>query len=216
MKALLYKDLKISISPVFYFSFLFVGLIFVPAYPTIIAFYFPLTMINALLSPLVANNDILYCSLLPVRRKDYVLSKILFNCIYEVAFILVAALALFAKSVIYTEEMLLANPGVNSILCLIGAALVMYGAFNLILFVTYFKTMPKNVLATLLSVFLSLVVGVLFGIIPAYIPGLDNIVNVNGELTFQIVYFFGGVVLFLLLNYLAYLFSKKALEEKDL
>lgn len=216
MKALLYKDLKISISPAFYFSFLFVSLIFVPSYPTIIAFYFPLTMINAILSPLVANNDILYCSLLPVRRKDYVLSKVLFNCIYEIVFILIAAAALIAKSAIYTEEMLLTNPGVNSTLCLIGAALVMYGAFNLILYVTYFKTMPKNVLATLLSVFLSLVVGVLFGITPAYIPGLDSVVNVNGELTFQIVYFFVSASLFLLLNYLAYLFSKKALEEKDL
>lgn len=92
----------------------------------------------------------------------------------------------------------------------------MYGAFNLTLYVAYFKTMPKNVLATLLSVFLSLVVGVLFGIVPAYIPGLDSVVNVNGELNFQIVYFFVGVILFLLLNYFAYLFSKKALEEKDL
>lgn len=216
MKALLYKDIKISISPVFYFSILFVTLIFVPSYPTIIAFYFPLTMFNALLSPLVANNDILYSSLLPVRRKDYVLSKILFNCIYELAFTLVAAIMLIVRGIIFPKDALLANPGVNSTLCLIGAALIMYGSFNLLLFGVYFKTMPKNVLATLLSIFAPLIIGTMFGIVPAYIPGLSNVTNIDGNLVYQIVYFLVGVFFFLLLNYLAYLLSKKELEQKDL
>ena len=81
MKALLYKEFKLAMHPLCYlFIFLFPLMILIPSYPIAVSFIYILSCYPVLF--LGANkgqqsNDLLYSTLLPVRKKDIVLARII-------------------------------------------------------------------------------------------------------------------------------------------
>ena len=93
MKALIYKELKLAMHPICYvFIVLFPFMILIPSYPLGIGFIYVLTCYPILF--LGANkgqqsNDLLYSTLLPVRKKDIVLARILTVIFMQLAFVLI-------------------------------------------------------------------------------------------------------------------------------
>ena len=93
MKALLFKELRLAMHPICYvFIVLFPFMILIPSYPLGIGFIYVLTCYPILF--LGANkgqqsNDLLYSTLLPVRKKDIVMARIFTVIFMQVAFILV-------------------------------------------------------------------------------------------------------------------------------
>ena len=81
MKALIYKEMRLSMHPICYiFVALFPLMILIPSYPLGIGFIYILACYPILF--LGANkgqqsNDLLYSTLLPVRKKDIVLARII-------------------------------------------------------------------------------------------------------------------------------------------
>ena len=97
MKALLYKEFKLSMHYMCYlFIALFPFMILIPSYPVAIGFIYILSCYPVLF--LGANkgqqsNDLLFSTLLPVRKKDIVLARIFTVLFMQLAFIaLMAAL----------------------------------------------------------------------------------------------------------------------------
>ena len=92
MKALLYKEFKLAMHPICYVFILFFPLmILIPSYPLGIGFIYVLTCYPILF--LGANkgqqsNDLLYSTLMPVRKKDIVLARIITVITIQVAFML--------------------------------------------------------------------------------------------------------------------------------
>ena len=80
MKALLYKEFKLAMHPVCYaFIFLFPLMILIPKFPTAVGYIYVLSSYPILF--LGANkgqqsNDLLYSTLMPVRKKDIVIARI--------------------------------------------------------------------------------------------------------------------------------------------
>ena len=80
MKALIYKEFRLAVHPICYlFVFLFPLMILIPSYPLGVGFIYILSAYPILF--LGANkgqqsNDLLYSTLLPVRKKDIVLKFI--------------------------------------------------------------------------------------------------------------------------------------------
>ena len=91
MKALVYKELKLAMHPICYvFICFFPLMILIPSYPIAVGFIYVLTCYPILF--LGANkgqqsNDLLYSTLLPVRKKDIVMARIITVALMQFAYI---------------------------------------------------------------------------------------------------------------------------------
>ena len=96
MKALIYKEFKLAMHPICYvFIAVFPLMILIPSYPLAIGFIYVLTCYPILF--LGANkgqqsNDLLYSTLLPVRKRDIVLARIITVVILQFAFMAIMSL----------------------------------------------------------------------------------------------------------------------------
>ena len=165
MKALLYKELKLAMHPVCYiFIVLFPFMILIPSYPLMVGFIYVLTCYPILF--LGANkgqqsNDLLFSTLLPVRKKDIVLARIftvlfmqavfmiVMSCLYPIAY------TLFGNG-IYDETAgkvveLNVGFGLKSYVIVLAIAIVGYALADLIFFPIYYKHGKSIVMSTLLT-----------------------------------------------------------------
>ena len=226
MKALIYKELKLAMHPICYvFICLFPLMILIPSYPLGIGFIYILSCYPILF--LGANkgqqsNDLLYSTLLPVRKKDIVLARIFTVIFMQVAFILFQC-ALFPLALLINNSIKAAseNPtdyvipglGPNSFVLLLGIAIIGYAIADLIFFPIYYKHGKSIVMSTLFTILGFVVYIGLFTIGLPYIPGLEFLNNLNTGIQFAAL---GGAILISLgLHIIVYRISAKRLEKVD-
>ncbi len=216
MKALLKKEFLLM-HPVYYLGYSCVLLLLIPTYPAAISFYLPLTFsINIYVGFISENHDMLFSSLTPISKKDYIKAKLFMTIFFEITFMLLSLPFLFVKQLIFTSEMMASIPGIDSIFSLFGCCFLCYGIYNLLVWTIYIKTAPKRMLATLLSLFVSFLFFLFFGIVLAYLPTIGEALDFNGEILYQILYFLIGLLCFVLLNLFTYHICADTMEKKDL
>ena len=230
MKALLYKEFKLAMHPICYvFIAMFPLMILIPSYPIAIGFIYVLTCYPVLF--LGANkgqqsNDLLYSTLLPIRKKDIVKARIMTVLIMHLVFIALTSLlypvALMINSGI-TESAIAEDPnanpitnaglGLNSYVLVLAIVMVGFALADLIFFPIYYKNGKSIVMSTLLMI-LGFVVylGVLTIGLP-YIPGLEWINDLS--LYIQFIALAVSLVIYALLHLLVYKISSKRLEKVD-
>lgn len=226
MKALIYKELKLAMHPICYvFIFLFPFMILIPSYPLGIGFIYVLTCYPILF--LGANkgqqsNDLLYSTLLPVRKKDIVMARIITVIIMQVAFIAMMSalypLARFINSNIlanaeHPEEYLIPGLGLNSYVLLLAIAIVGYAVADLIFFPIYYKRGKSIVMSTLFTILGFVVYIGVFTIGLPFIPGLEFLNSMHIGIQFIVL----GVALLITfaLHLVVYKVSSKRLENVD-
>ena len=230
MKALLYKEFKLAMHPICYvFIAMFPLMILIPSYPIAVGFIYVLTCYPILF--LGANkgqqsNDLLYSTLLPIRKKDIVKARIMTVLIMHLAFIaLTSALypvALMINSNI-TESALaedpMANPitnaglGLNSYVLILAIVLVGFALADLIFFSIYYKNGKSIVMSTLLMILGFVIYLGVFTIGLPYIPGCEWINNL--PLYVQFIALAVSIIIYALLHLLVYKISSKRLEKVD-
>ena len=230
MKALLYKEFKLAMHPICYvFIAMFPLMILIPSYPIAIGFIYVLTCYPILF--LGANkgqqsNDLLYSTLLPIRKKDIVKARIMTVFIMHLAFIAITSalypVALMINNAI-TESALaedpMANPitnaglGLNSYVLVLAIVLVGFAIADLIFFPIYYKNGKSIVMSTLLMILGFVVYLGVFTIGLPYIPGCEWI----NELPLYIQFIALGVsiILYAVLHLSVYKISAKRLERVD-
>ena len=185
MKALIYKEFKLSMHPICYiFVAAFPLMILIPSYPIGIGFIYVLTCYPILF--LGANkgqqsNDLLYSTLLPVRKKDIVLARILTVIFMQLAFMIIMS-ALYPVALNIAASIKASDPekgalipglGLNSYVLLLAFAIVGYAIADLIFFPIYYKHGKSIVMSTLLTILGFVVyIGVTTIGLP-YVPGLQ-------------------------------------------
>ncbi len=226
MKALIYKELKLAMHPICYvFIVLFPFMILIPSYPLGIGFIYVLTCYPILF--LGANkgqqsNDLLYSTLLPVRKKDIVMARILTVIFMQIAFILVMT-ALYpvariinnavAQSAEKPSEYMIPGLGLDSYVLLLAIALIGYAIADIIFFPIYYKHGKSIVMSTLFTILGFVVYIGIFTIGLPFIPGLDILNNLHIGIQFAIL---GGAILIsFLLHFVVYKISSKRLEKVD-
>ena len=226
MKALIYKELKLAMHPICYiFIVLFPFMILIPSYPLGIGFIYVLTCYPILF--LGANkgqqsNDLLYSTLLPVRKKDIVMARILTVIFMQIAFILVMS-ALYpvariinnaiAQSAEKPSEYMIPGLGLDSYVLLVAIALIGYAIADIIFFPIYYKHGKSIVMSTLFTILGFVVYIGIFTIGLPFIPGLDILNNLHLGIQFAIL---GGAILIsFLLHFVVYKISSKRLEKVD-
>ena len=233
MKALIYKELKLVMHPICYiFIAAFPLMILIPSYPLGIGFIYILSCYPILF--LGANkgqqsNDLLYSTLLPVRKKDIVMARIITVILMQVAFMLVLSalypLAVFINNSIQADieaqraagqtvsDLTFPGLGLNSYVLLLAFAILGYAIADLIFFPIYYKKGKSIVMSTLFTIIGFVVYIGIFTIGLPYVPGLEIMNNMHLGIQFAIL---GGAILIsLLFHLLVYWISSKRLEKVD-
>ena len=226
MKALIYKEMRLSMHPICYiFIALFPLMILIPSYPLGIGFIYVLTCYPILF--LGANkgqqsNDLLYSTLLPVRKKDIVMARIFTVIFMQVAFIAFLSalypLARFINTVIAQsaenpEEFFVPGLGFDSYVLLLAIAIIGYAIADIIFFPIYYKHGKSIVMSTLFTIlgFIVYICTLTIGL--PFIPGLDFLNNLHLGIQFAIL---GAAILISFgLHVVVYKVSSKRLEMVD-
>lgn len=226
MKALIYKELKLAMHPICYvFIVLFPFMILIPSYPLGIGFIYVLTCYPILF--LGANkgqqsNDLLYSTLLPVRKKDIVLARIMTVILMQSAFIFIMSalypLARFinasiAQSVDNPNEFVVPGLGFDSYVLLLAIAIIGYAIADLIFFPIYYKKGKSIVMSTLFTILGFVVYISVFTIGLPFVPGLEFLNNLYIGIQFGVLA--GALLISFALHLVVYKVSSKRLEKVD-
>lgn len=226
MKALIYKELKLAMHPICYvFIALFPFMTLIPRYPLGIGFIYVLTCYPILF--LGANkgqqsNDLLYSTLLPVRKKDIVLARIFTVIFMQVAFVLIMSalypVALLINNVIIANaknpsDYMIIGLGLNSFVLLIAIAIIGYSIADLIFFPIYYKKGKSIVMSTLFTILGFVVYIGIFTIGLPFIPGLEILNNLHIGIQFGVLAF--ALIVSFAFHVIVYKVSSKKLEKVD-
>jgi len=223
MKALLYKELKLAMHPICYiFIFLFPFMILIPSYPLAVGFIYVLSAYPILF--LGANkgqqsNDLLYSVLLPIRKKDIVLARMMTVTLMQLVYIAVmTALYPLALWINQSGEKI-SNPGLGleGFVSVLGIAIIGFAIADLIYFSIYYKHGKSIVMSTLLTLLGFIVYLSIFTILIPYIPGCEGYVYFlcNAGLGYQFIVLGFGVALYVGLRVVIYYVASKELEKVD-
>ena len=233
MKALIYKELKLAMHPICYiFVVVFPLMILIPSYPMGIGFIYILSCYPVLF--LGANkgqqsNDLLYSTLLPVRKKDIVLARIITVILMQAAYMLVlsalypAALAINAEIARQAEaaraagqnasDVTVPGLGLSSFVLLLAFGIIGYALADLIFFPIYYKHGKSIVMSTLFTILGFVVYIGLFTIGLPYIPGLQFLNQLH--IGIQFICLGAAIGISFALHTIVYRISAKRLERVD-
>ena len=223
MKALLYKEFRLAMHPICYlFIFLFPFMILIPNYPLAISFIYILSTYPILF--LGANkgqqsNDLLYSTLMPVRKKDIVLARIITVITIQIVSILIQA-ALVPLAILLNGNVPEAGGvgiGLDGYVSMVAIVLIGYAIADLIYFSIYYKNGKSIVMSTLLMILGFIVYLSIFTIALPYIPGCEwyTDILVNKGIGVQFAFLGGAILLSILLHFLVYKSASKELEKVD-
>ncbi|MCR4562827.1 MAG: ABC-2 transporter permease [Bacilli bacterium] len=226
MKALIYKELRLAMHPICYiFVLAFPLMILIPSYPMGIGFIYVLTCYPILF--LGANkgqqsNDLLYSTLLPVRKKDIVMARIITVILMQVAFIAIMS-ALYpltriintsiSQSTEHPEEYTVPGLGLDSYVLLLAIAIIGYAIADLIFFPIYYKKGKSIVASTLLTILGFVIYIGVFTVALPYVPGLEFLNNLHIGIQFGVLA--GALLVSFVLHLVVYKVSSKRLEKVD-
>ena len=216
MKTLLLKEMRLSASMLSYLFIGFAVMTVFPGYPILCGAFFITFGIFHSFQNARESNDIVYSVLLPIAKTDAVKGKYLFSVMIELAgFVLMAALTVIRMTVLSDAKPYRENALMNANLFSLGAALLIFGLFNVIFIGGFFKTAYK------LSPFVVYIAAAFLTIGAAetahHIPGLKA-VNAFGSdhMGLQAVLLLCGAVCFVLMTMLSYKKACKRFEMIDL
>ena len=222
MKALLYKEFKLAMHPICYiFVVLFPFMVLIPNYPLAIGFIYILSCYPILF--LGANkgqqsNDLLYSTLLPVRKKDIVLARILTVLIMQFAFMLIMSCLIPVAAIIQRSTgTSSAGLTINGYVSILAIAIIGYAIADLIFMPIYYKKGRSIVASTLLTILGFAVYIVTFTVAIPYIPGGEAYTRFlcDSGLGVQFGILAGALVISAVLHFVVYKVSSARLEKVD-
>ena len=231
MKELIYKELKLSLHPVCYiFVLVFPFMIFIPKYPLCISFIYICACYPVLFLGVnkgVQTNDLLFTVLLPVRKKDIVLSRLITCSLMQfVSNVISFALLPFAKKVLSSIDMSKANlqgahldlPSgfeFSEFIFVSAFVLLSFCVYDFLFFHIYCRSAKSIVMSTLLSMFVFIILILTTTIIlPLTSDGYSHFFkSMNGFL--RLIFFALVLLIYFISHYFIYRHSSKQLEKID-
>ena len=224
MKALLYKEFKLAMHPICYvFVALFPFLVLIPSYPVAIGFIYILSCYPILF--LGANkgqqsNDLLYSTLLPIRKKDIVLARIITVAIMQFAYIAIMSALIPVGLMIQNSLPESVTPGLNlnGFVSILGIALIGFSLADLIYFSIYYKNGKSIVMSTLFTILGFIVYLALFTIAVPYFGEFGTAYTnflCNSNLGYQFIVLGASLVIYVALHFVVYKVASKELERVD-
>ena len=217
MFKLLKKELTLSINPQTIIFSLLVLLIVIPSWPAAVGFMYPLSGLMVIFPLALANHDIEYTALLPIKKGDIVKSKVLFIVFIELATILISIPAALIRNLVLTPSIIASAEqaaeqaaetasdvsyyaSVGPTFITYGIILLGYSIFNIILIPQYYKNPYKKItgpqLISMFSMLVILGVGTAVQVVLSNIGGTPYLIG-------TIVTIALGMILYVLLTIIA-------------
>ena len=215
MKNLIYKELRLSINPLFYLITLLASLILIPNWVYFIAISYLLYIaLPNIFTTNKAQNDIAFSVLLPVRKRDVVGARVLSIAGLEVLQMAVAGLFCWLNHILYHNENFLLNPNA----AYIGFGFMMFGVFNLVFFPMFYKTAFKVGIPAIIAVVAATLFATGVELVCLFIPWAKQAFDAPNPATliWKIGALIAGMVVFVLLTFAAYRASAKRFERINL
>ncbi|HNZ12191.1 MAG TPA: ABC-2 transporter permease [Anaerolineaceae bacterium] len=213
MKNLLYKEWKLAIHPTGYIFLLFGVMLLIPNYPYFVAFFYQTLAIFFTFMNGNTTNDIFFTALLPVRKRDVVKARLGAVIGLEVLQMLIAVpFAILRSQIIPTENL----AGLDASLALFGLVFIMFGVFNVVFLPQFYRTGYKTGTPYLLATLVMTLVIVAAELVIQLTPALKQALDTPACTLPQIIVLFAGLLIFALLNLVAYRRSASAFERLDL
>ena len=182
VKRLLYKELRLSASPLTSVFILFGAMALLPGYPILVGGIFVCLGIFYSFQSARETNDILYTVLLPVAKTDVVAGKYAFVCFIELlAFLLMTGMTVLRMTVLGNAPVYVRNVMMAANPLFLGFALLLFTAFNALFVGGFFKT-AYNFARPLIGFLIAAVLIVGVGETLHHIPGLEFLNGNSGEL----------------------------------
>lgn len=217
MRNMMRKEMRLSASVLSYLFLLFGLMFLLPGYPILCGVFFVTLGIFQSFQTAREANDIVFSVLLPIAKRDVVKGKFLFVCFIELCGFLLMTIATVLRMTVLSEAGAYRhNALMNANLFALGAALLIFGLFNLIFVGGFFRTAHKFA-----RPFVSYIVAALLVIGAAesvhHFPGLDA-VNAFGfeHILLQLVLFAAGAACYVILTLVSFKSSCKNFEKIDL
>lgn len=217
MRNILLKELRLSSSPLAFLFIAFGLMFFLPGYPILCGAFFVTLGIFQSFQTAREANDIVFSALLPIAKKDVVKGKFLFVCFIECCALLLMTVAVLVRMTVLSEASpYRTNALMNANFYALGAALFLFGMFNLIFVGGFFRTaykMGRPFVVYIIVCFLS--VGVFEAL--HYFPGLEALNAFGTEHAgLQLGLLGAGTVAYALTTALAYGGACRNFEKIDL
>ena len=148
MKNLLYKEFRLCMQPLVLIFFAASLMLLIPNYMYLVPFFFTGNALFNSMQVSVANSDTLFTAMLPVSKKDVVLSKFLFVVCVQLIMIAICVLMLFVHHAIFTEGN---KAGIDACPALFLGAFSVYAVFNATFMPIFYKSGYKAEKAFLIS-----------------------------------------------------------------
>lgn len=213
MKALLYKDLKLGVSPVFYVLPLLTGaLMLIPGWVYfIVMMYFCFITAPNMLGNFRSSNDLQMSILMPVKKKDLVKARVLTIVILEVLHILIGIIYALINFRLYKDwYFIFLRPNV----AYFGFVLLILGVFNLVLLPIYYRSGYKYGFPVLLGNGICLLLATGIELLNVFQPKVRAWMD-GAYSNVQFGVLLGGIVLFAIMTIIAYYRAKTNFEQVD-
>ena len=217
MRNIMIKEIRLSASPLAFIFTAFGLMFFVPGYPVLCgAFFVTLGLFHSFQAAREAN-DIVFSALLPLAKSEVVKGKYCFVCLIEVcALALMAAAVIVRATVLADAPVYRENALMNANLFALGAALLIFGLFNLIFVGGFFKTAYKQgrpFVTYIVACFVTITVAEALH----HIPGLEWLNAFGAErIGLQLLTFAAGLLAFMIITVLSFRKACDDFEQIDL
>jgi hypothetical protein len=184
MKNLIRKELKLCLNPqVIIFTLLSI-LIAIPDWPSTIAFLYPLAGIATIFPRALADQDVQYTAMLPIRKGDVVKSKWFLVLIIELTSLLISIPFALVKNLVFIpQEVAGSEASEISIAYTLGTAptfttyaaiLLGFAVYNLVLFPWYYRNPAKVNWPQTISLFVGMIIMAVGSVIQGFVPMFRN------------------------------------------
>lgn len=169
MKKLIKKELTLCLNPQVIVFCLLSAFVAIPQWPSMVAMVYVLSGLTTIFPRALADQDIQYTAMLPIRKGDVVKGKTLLIAILEFGSLLFSAPFALLKCLVSDPQLLAdyASKGedgyyytltVQPSLAGYGYVLIAFGVFNLVLLPWYYKNPQKVNWPPLIALLISLLV----------------------------------------------------------
>lgn len=199
MMDLLYKEYKLSINKFFILLPFILGLLmFIPQWIFMLIFmYFFWVTVPNLYAGYLSQKDYEFCLMLPVSKKEIVVSKVTTLLLLEILHVIAAVIFGITHNLIYGSY----NFFLDITPALFGYAFIMFGLFNLVFLPKYFKTAYYYGKAVILGTIVTLIFGLGVEAL-VFAPSFTSIVEPNNTMI-EVIYLIAGIIIFGALSFIA-------------
>lgn len=212
MKNLIYKELSLSINKFFFLlPVILGGLLFIPNWIFLLVFYYFFWIsVPQIYGAYIQHGDYNFLSVLPIKRKDIVSSKVYALFILEFTHIVFAVIFGLVHNQLYGSW----NFFFDINLAFYGVSILLFGVFNITFLPAYFKTAHFFGKPLIYATIVTIIFGFIFEFGIAKYQFMRDIFE--GTLMVQTIVFILAAVLGVLLSVVALKISQKRMMEIDL